>query len=112
MFVAPELKCRPNPLKKTVPVFAVPLKRPTTTLFLGVNAIVNATGHLLWTINNRTFVDDISDPILLIAKEDPNYGHPADWSVYNIGSNSTVQIVLQNQQPAATNISHVKFPSF
>lgn len=88
----------------------MPLKNPTTTIYLAVNASVNDTGHLLWTINDRTFRDDDSNPILLLANNRNTTGiyHP-DWNVYDLGTNSTVRIILQNEQSAATNISHVKF---
>lgn len=88
----------------------MPLKKPTTTIYLGVNATVNSTGHLLWTINDRTFRDDESNPILLLAnqKNATNVYNP-DWNVYNLGSNKTIRLVVQNEQSATTNISHVRF---
>lgn len=86
----------------------MPVKTPTTNIFLGVNATVNATGHLLWTINDRTFRDDDSNPILLLANDKKaNHTYDPYWNVYDLGSNSTVRIVVQNEQAAATNISHV-----
>lgn len=88
----------------------MPLKNPTTTIYLGVNASVNDTGHLLWTINDRTFRDDDSNPILQLANQRnaTNIYNP-DWNVYDLGSNSTVRLIVQNQQSAAINISHVSF---
>lgn len=88
-------------------MFPVPLKTPTSTIYLGVNSTLNDTGHLLWTINDRTFRDD-SNPILLLAtqKNATNVYNP-DWNVYNLGSNSTIRLIVQNEQSASTNISHV-----
>ncbi|MCJ1348816.1 hypothetical protein MMC31_007049, partial [Peltigera leucophlebia] len=96
-----------HPLNDTTPVFPMPLKNPTTTIYLGVNASVNDTGHLLWTINDRTFRDDDSNPILQLANQRnaTNIYNP-DWNVYDLGSNSTVRLIVQNQQSAAINISH------
>lgn len=88
----------------------MPLKNPTITIYLGVNASVNHTGHLLWTINDRTFRDDDSNPILLLANQRnaTNVYNP-DWNVYDLGLNPTVRLNVQNEQSAATNISHVGF---
>lgn len=79
-------------------------------IYLGVNSSVNATGHLLWTINNQTFRDDESNPILLLAnKRNAGNLYNPYWNVYDLGSNSTVRLIVQNEQSAATNISHVGF---
>lgn len=86
----------------------MPVKTPTTTIYLGVNAFINSTGNLLWTVNGQTFRDDDTQPILLLAnrRNASNVYHP-DWSVYNLGTNSTIRMIIQNEQAAATNISHV-----
>lgn len=99
-----------HPLNNTAPVFPMPIRTPTMTIYLGVNSSVNATGHLLWTINNQTFRDDESNPILLLAnkRNAANIYNPY-WNVYDLGSNSTVRLIVQNEQSAATNISHVGF---
>lgn len=91
----------------------MPLKNPTTTMYLAVNASVNDTGHLLWTINDRTFRDSDRNPILLLANKRNASGiYYPDWNVYDLGTNSTVRIIVQNEQSATTNISHVKFLNF
>lgn len=97
-----------HPLNNTTPVFPMPIKTPTMTINLGVNSSVNATGHLLWTINDQTFRDDYGNPILLLAnqKNGTNVYNPY-WNVYDLGTNSTVRLIVQNEQSAATNISHV-----
>jgi hypothetical protein len=97
-----------DPLNKTTPVFSMPVKIPTTTIFLGVDASINKTGNLLWTVNGQTFRDDDTQPLLLLAnrRNASNIYHP-DYSVYNLGSNSTIRLIIQNEQSAATNISHV-----
>lgn len=80
-----------DPLQDTTPVFPMPVKTPTTTIYLGVNASVDDTGHLLWTMNDRAFKNDDSNPILLLANQRnaDNIYNP-DWNVYDIGSNLTV----------------------
>lgn len=103
-----------HPLNDTIPVFPMPPKNPETALYLGVNAYANGTGHLIWTINDRTFRDDDSNLILLLANNRNATGiYRPDWNVYDLGTNSTVRIILRNEQWAATYISHVsvfKFP--
>lgn len=86
----------------------MPVKTPTVTIRLSVNSSVDGTGHLLWTINDRPFRGDDSNPILLLANQRnaTNIYNP-DWNVYNLGLNSTVRLIVQNEQSAATNISHV-----
>lgn len=88
----------------------MPVKTPTTTIYLGVNSSINDTGHLLWTLNHQTFRDDDSNPILLLAnQENATSIYNPEWNVYDIGSNSTVRLIVQNEQSAASNISHVSF---
>lgn len=59
-------------------------------------------------MNGRAFRDDDSNPILLLANQ-KNATNIYDlyWNVYNLGSNSTVRLIVKNEQSAATNISHV-----
>ena len=59
-------------------------------------------------MNGRAFRDDDSNPILELAnqKNATNIYDPY-WNVYNLESNSTVRLIVKNEQSAATNISHV-----
>lgn len=88
----------------------MPLKTPTTAIYLGDNASVDDTGHLLWAMNDRAFKNDDSNPILLIATDrNANNTYNPDWNVYDIGSNSTVRLIVQNEQSVALKVSHVSF---
>lgn len=100
-------QCNNDPLKDTTPVFPMPLKTPTTAIYLGDNASVDDTGHLLWAMNDRAFKNDDSNPILLIATDrNANNTYNPDWNVYDIGSNSTVRLIVQNEQSVALKVSH------
>lgn len=95
--------CLNDPLSESVPMYPIPAAGTNTTVTMNVNFAVNATGHLIWTINDSAFEADWTNPILLLAKSG-NISYPArdaDWNVYNMGTNTTVRVVVNNLSPTS-----------
>ncbi|KFY14466.1 hypothetical protein V492_02594 [Pseudogymnoascus sp. VKM F-4246] len=101
-------RCNNDPLEMTVPYFpTTPPKHPAVTQTLNIAKTVNATGHQEWQVNGRAFRGNYNHPILLLAHE-KNYTYPGDpqWNVYNFGKNSSVRLVINNDSPDETLLSH------
>ena len=94
--------CANDPLSQTIPSYPIPANSPSTTVDMAIDVAVNATGHVVWTINNSTFRGNYNDPLFLLAKSG-NTSYPLDpqWNVYNLGTNSTIRVVLTNLSPAS-----------
>ncbi len=95
--------CLNDPLSKTVPMYPIVAADADSTVIMNVAVAVNATGHIVWTINDSAFEADWNNPILLLAKSG-NISYPAadaDWNVYNLGTNKTVRIVVNNLSPTS-----------
>ena len=93
--------CLNDPLSDTVPMFPIAAAESDTTVTMNVAVTVNATGHVVWTINDSAFEGDLTNPILLLAKAG-NDSYPAadaDWNVYNMGTNKTIRVVVNNLSP-------------
>lgn len=93
-----DTKCANDPLDVTIPFFPFPATTaPATTQKIGITIGANATGHVLWKMNNQTFRGNMNNPILLLAnKGNTSYPFDPQWNVYNFGSNSSIRIVLEN----------------
>lgn len=95
--------CLNDPLSETIPMFPIAAADADTTVTMDVAVTVNSTGHIIWTINNSTFRADLNNPLLLLAKSG-NISYPAadaDWNVYNLGTNKTVRVVVNNLSPTS-----------
>ena len=93
--------CENDVLSETEPAYAIAAGTPATTIHMGVNFTVNATGHLLWTINDSPFRVDYNSPVLLLANAG-NVSYPdPEWNIYNIGSNGSVRVVINNYTPTS-----------
>ncbi|KAI1735704.1 Cupredoxin [Xylaria scruposa] len=89
--------CGNLPLNITTPSYpSSPPSKPATVIQLDMEFASNATGNKLWYVNNVTFRADFDKPILLLAKANKISNLREEWSTYNIGSNSSVRILLNN----------------
>lgn len=94
--------CANDPLTDTVPVQQLSPGEPEQTINMDVYFAVNATGHLVWTINNSTFRGDYNNPLLLLAKSgNTSYPSHPEWNVYNTGNSKSVRVVLNNLTPTS-----------
>ena len=95
--------CGNDPLDKTIPFFPFPATtKPDTTVDIKITIHTNATGHLLWYMNESSFRANYNHPILLLANQG-NTSYPFDpqWNVYNFGNNNSVRIIIENSSGAA-----------
>ena len=95
--------CLNDPLSETVPMYPIAAAVANATVTMDVAVAVNSTGHIIWTINDSAFEADWTNPILLLAKSG-NISYPAndaDWNVYNMGTNKTVRIIVNNLSPTS-----------
>lgn len=94
--------CENDDLLISKPAYPIAVDEPTTTIQMSVNVSVNATGHLVWVINDSAFRGNYNNPILLLANAG-NASYPMDpeWNVYNTGSNTTIRVVVTNVSPTS-----------
>lgn len=94
--------CENDDLSVSIPAYPIAADDPTTTIQMSVNVSVNATGHLVWTINDSAFHGDYNNPLLLLANAG-NTSYPMDpqWNVYNEGSNTTIRVSIINVSPTS-----------
>ncbi|KIX96559.1 uncharacterized protein Z520_07825 [Fonsecaea multimorphosa CBS 102226] len=90
--------CATDPLSQTVPYVPITPPQSMTTVQVGLNFEINATGHFLWAMDGSTFRTDYNDPILPLAIAG-NDSFPEEWNVYNFGSNTSFTIVVNNDSP-------------
>lgn len=95
--------CGNDPLDKTIPFFSFPsTPAPATTAKIGITIHTNATGHLLWYMNESSFRANYNNPILLLANlGNTSYPFDPQWNVYNFGNNNSVRIIVENHSGAA-----------
>ena len=96
-------QCVNDPLSSTTPVFPIiPIADPAKTINLTVGAMVNSTGHFLWTINSISFRADYNAPVLLLANVgNTSYPYDPEWNVFETGDASSVRLVVENTTPVA-----------
>lgn len=94
--------CENDDLSVTIPSHPVNAGSPSTTLNMDANVAINATGHLIWTINKSAFRVDYNNPILLLAKSgNISYPDNPERNVYNVGKNATIRVVVNNLSPTS-----------
>lgn len=93
--------CLNDPLDRTQPYYALaPPATPGTSRNILITLGVNATGHVVFFVDGSSFRTNYDNPILLLASMgNISYPDSPEWNVYNFGSNSSVQIILQNTYP-------------
>lgn len=111
--------CANDDLDTTTPYFPIsPPATPATEVSIDVNFGLNATGHLVWTMNNSTFRTCYNDPVLFRAQgvdgtttnNDTStstnttsgaFEYPAEWNVFDFGKASSIRIIVNNLSPIA-----------
>jgi FtsP/CotA-like multicopper oxidase with cupredoxin domain len=92
--------CANDDLSMTVPYMSItPAYVPSTTKTITIRATVNATGHLVWTMNDSTFRADYNNPLLWLASQG-NTTYKPEWNVEDFGTNKTIRVVLENPSAA------------
>jgi FtsP/CotA-like multicopper oxidase with cupredoxin domain len=89
--------CGNDPLKDTVPVYAIEASEPSVTEIVPVELKSNGT-HVVWYMGGRTFRVDYNDPMLLDINDGKLDFDPLR-NVHNYGSNKTIRFVIENTGP-------------
>ncbi|KAK4982538.1 hypothetical protein LTR50_007698 [Elasticomyces elasticus] len=100
------LNCNNQPLDITVPAYVMPVKEPAATLSFLMTGGVNATGKFVWWMNNITYLADFNDPTLFEAKLS-NLNFPIPRAVYDMGTNSSVRIIMTSVGFQASHPMHI-----
>ncbi|KAL9604616.1 MAG: hypothetical protein Q9219_000336 [cf. Caloplaca sp. 3 TL-2023] len=94
--------CSNDDLASQIPAMQHTPTTPAKTINMNVNFAINATGHLVWTINNQTFRGDYNSPLLLLANGgNTSFPNHPEWNIFNVGSSSSVRVVLENKTPTS-----------
>ncbi|KAI9872916.1 MAG: hypothetical protein M1823_008048, partial [Watsoniomyces obsoletus] len=56
----------------------------------------DANGVFKWPMNNIAFQGDSANPVLPFAIAQDSIAFPPERNVYNLGSNKTIRVILQN----------------
>jgi FtsP/CotA-like multicopper oxidase with cupredoxin domain len=89
--------CGNDPLKDTVPVYAIEASEPSVTEIVPVELKSNGT-HVVWYMGGRTFTVDDGSPILTqIDEGDIDFDFMRN--VHNYGTNKTLRFVIENTGP-------------
>lgn len=96
-------QCANDPLSSTTPIYSItPTPDPVTTITLTIGALINSTGHFLWTVNGVSFRADYNAPVLLLANAvNTSYPYDPEWNVYNTGNATSVRLIVENETPVA-----------
>lgn len=104
-FLDPTDPCAEEPLSQLTPSYPIPFKpslSPDTTLELDIAFLINATGSVLWTINNSSFKANYNVPLLpLLTRSTPAPQFPPTQNTYDLGSARTTRLIINNNSPAA-----------
>ncbi|KAL8840748.1 MAG: hypothetical protein Q9170_001186 [Blastenia crenularia] len=92
--------CSNDDLAQQTPAMKQTPTAPAKTINMNVNFAINATGHLVWTINNQTFRGDYNSPLLLLANSG-NSSFTSERNVYNVGTSSSVRVIIKNTTPTS-----------
>jgi FtsP/CotA-like multicopper oxidase with cupredoxin domain len=92
--------CANDDLSTTTPYYSMNPPTPSTTKNLDITFTVNETGNFLWELDGTSFRANYNNPVLLLADKG-NFTYPDEWNVKNLGSNTSVRIIVNNPSPAA-----------
>ncbi|KAE8381899.1 multicopper oxidase-domain-containing protein [Aspergillus bertholletiae] len=90
--------CRNDPLDTSVPYYAqTPPSTPAMTETLEITLGQNATGNVLFFVNNSSFRANYNTPLLLLGRHG-NFSYPysPNFNLYNTGANSSIRLVVYN----------------
>ncbi|PSN75624.1 putative multicopper oxidase [Corynespora cassiicola Philippines] len=97
--------CLNDPLETTIPLDVQPVPEPSFTQQLDITAAPNATGHLVFAVNNITFRANYSASLLHEASvgNSPWLSHP-EYHVLDYSNQTSVRMVVRNLFPVMHNM--------
>ncbi|OCL14289.1 laccase-like multicopper oxidase [Glonium stellatum] len=88
-------KCSNDALNQTVPFCSETIdSNPPSVETIDITFASNGTSFL-WYMNNSSFRGDYNDPVLLETKVG-NLTFEKEWNVIDVGTNSSVRVILKN----------------
>lgn len=92
--------CANDDLAITTPMYKMKTPAPSSTNTFEVKLFQNASGNTLWSFDGVSSRVDYNAPTLLMANAG-NLSFPVEANMHNVGTNSSVRIIVQNTTPAA-----------
>lgn len=92
--------CANDDLAITTPMYKMQPPTPSSTNTFAVKLFQNASGTTLWSFDGISSRVNYNAPPLLMANAG-NLSFPTEANIRNIGTNSSVRIIVQNDTPAA-----------
>lgn len=92
--------CANDDLSLTVPMYKITPPAPSYTDTYNITLFKNATGFTLWSFDNVSARVNYNAPPLLLANAG-NLTFPEEANVRNVGTNSSVRIIVNNAINAA-----------
>lgn len=94
--------CRNDDLSGTVPYYSITPDTPATTIDISMSFGFNATGNFVWYMNNSTYRGNYNNPLLLLAAAgNTSYPYDPEWNIYNVGTNSSIRLYVENTTPTS-----------
>lgn len=92
--------CANDDLSLTVPMYKMPVPTPSYTHTYNITLFTNGSGVTLWDFDGQSARVDYNDPTLLAAKSGTTT-FDDEANVRNVGTNSSVRMIVNNTTPAA-----------
>lgn len=92
--------CANDDLSLTVPMYSMPVPTPSYTHAYNISLFVNGSGVVLWDFDGESARVNYNDPTLLAAKAGTTV-FDDEANVRNVGTNSSVRMIVNNNTPAA-----------
>ncbi|KAH7414378.1 extracellular dihydrogeodin oxidase/laccase-like protein [Phaeosphaeria sp. MPI-PUGE-AT-0046c] len=97
--------CLNDPLSATIPLVPQPVSEPSLIQNLDIVAAPNASGNLVFLVNNSTFRANYTASLLSAASEGvTTYPSHQEYNMYNFSRETSVRIILRNMFPVMHNM--------
>ena len=96
----PNPSCGTDDLSLTEPLAPLAVEDPDVTLTFQIAQQPDQNGVFKWFMNGVVFVGNADQPVLLSTIQDDQTSFPAQQQVYDLGTNKTVRVIIQNPSPA------------
>lgn len=89
-----------DPLSVTIPLTPQPVSEPTLVQNLDIAAAPNASGHIVFIVNNSTFRANYTASLLSAAADGITaYPTHPEYNLYDFSRETTVRIIIRNLFP-------------
>jgi FtsP/CotA-like multicopper oxidase with cupredoxin domain len=92
----PNTSCTTDDLSHVVPVYSAPVVEPDVTITITITPRPDSSGVFRWFMNNVSFQGNTGTPLIVQAITEDSTAFPPERNVYDLGSNKTIRVILQN----------------